>query len=566
MESSSSRAFLRCTFTVLLTVMLISGSGLAANAQQATPGITASPAAALPVQSVPPQPVACAEHYQLPSGFTDGQNIDCATITVPAFHGESGSPQISLFYMDVHATGGNPASEPLIVLAGGPGQPGQVLLKTLLPPGQDNPSSLADLLTRQDVILLDQRGTGASEPNLACPGDAVTGLLPPGRGQGTETPAATPAGTPTPVTLPPWDEIAKSTIQCLQGFQSAGIDLSAINTEQNAADVATLIASLNRGQADLYGVSYGTLLGQTIISRYPDMVRSAVLASVLPTDVNFFTGQLQAFNDSLSVIFTACAADAECGQKYPDLDGALDRAYQQLSSAPVTVPATDPNSGAQVPVVINGDVFMQLVYQLAFGSAGYIEPALISSVANGDYSRLAKLAPIALSSEGINTGMLFATDCQDTVPGTTADDVRALVNGGTIRPAVAQGLGAQILSYYTICDALNLPTGAIADASLTSDVPTLLATGQLDPVTPPQYADDVASNLTNAQVVTLPALGHDPLTSLGPCGAKIIDSYLDDAASKVDTICAADLSLDFSPDQQGGSTATPATGTATPVG
>ena len=566
MDVLSSGAFSRRAFAVLLITMLISGSGLAASAQPATPGGAASPVAALPVQAVRPQPVACADHYQLPSGFTDGKNIDCATITVPAFHGEIGSPQISLFYMDVHATGSNLVKEPLVVLAGGPGQPGQVLLKTLLPPTKDTPSSLADLLTRQDVILIDQRGTGASEPNLACPGDVVPGLVPPGGGQGPASPAATPASPPMPITLPPWDEIAQGTIQCLQGFQSAGIDLSAVNTQQNAADVATLIASLNRGPADLYGVSYGTLLGQAVNALYPDMVRSAVLASVLPTDVNFFTGQLQAFNDSLSVIFTECAADAKCDRKYPDLDGALDQAYEHLSSSPVTVPATDPNSGVQVPVVISGDVFMQLVYRLDFGSAGYVEPAVISSVANGDYSLLAKLAPIALSSEGINTGMLFATDCQDLLPGTTADDVNALLNSGMIRPAVAQGLGQQILSYYTICDALNLPTGAIAEASLTSDVPTLLATGQLDPITPPRYADDVTGNLGQAQVVTLPALGHDPLTTAGPCGAKIIDSYLTDLASKVDTSCAAGFALDFVPDQQGSGTATPAGSTPTPVG
>lgn len=76
-------------------------------------------------------------------------------------------------------------------------------------------SSLADLLARQNVILLDQRGTGPSGPNLACPGDVVPGLVPPGGGQGVATAAAPPVGTPTPIALPPWGEIAQSTIQCM---------------------------------------------------------------------------------------------------------------------------------------------------------------------------------------------------------------------------------------------------------------------------------------------------------------------------------------------------------------
>lgn len=114
---------MHCALAVILTLVLVGGLRFGACAQPATPGGTALPVAA-PVQAVAPQPVARADHYQLPSGFTDGQNINCATITVPAFHDESGSPQISLVYMDVHATGSNPVSEPY--RAGGSGQPGQV--------------------------------------------------------------------------------------------------------------------------------------------------------------------------------------------------------------------------------------------------------------------------------------------------------------------------------------------------------------------------------------------------------------------------------------------------------
>ena len=556
---------------ILLALIIATGSTGLAVAQDATPAATPVAGRATPdlaPGAVEPNP--CATRYQIPEAFVDGENISCGYLAVPAFPGDPGSPVMRLHVIRLAATGAEPRPEPLVILTGGPGQNGGILLPLFLPATDEMPISYAPLLENQEVVLLDQRGTGASEPALTCPGDVTPLVVPPGiqPAEGTPaagTPEATPIGTPAGevpvITIPGPDEVAASVVQCLQGIQAAGVDLSAFNTENNAADVAALIGALGTGRADIYGISYGSYLGERVITRYPELVRSAVLASVVAPDTDIFVRQVTGLDESLTETFALCAADPECAAANPDLDSALQAAYDRLTAEPVVAEVSDPASGATAGIAIDGATFLQLIYLLAFTSQPYGVPPVITQVAAGEDSLLEVLAPLIVQPGGLATGLLSAVYCQDFAQ--DLDLGQTLADAG-VRPVLAAGFTTSWSTFNSVCNAVDLPLADDGADAVDSDVPTLLVSGGLDTITPAEDATSLLASLPAGQQITFDVLSHDPGTVGGACSIGLIDIYLAAPEQPVDATCAAQITLDMSPPgfyDDGG-----ATPVATPIG
>lgn len=546
--------------SLLLVLALAFASVAPALAQSGTP--EATPITGTEAESTL-APTPCTTRYLLPAGFTDGENVDCSYLSVPAFPGEAGSPVLRLHVMRVHATTATPAEEPLILLTGGPGQAAGPLLALFAPPTEEQPISYAGLLERQDVILLDQRGTGASEPALTCATDVIPTLLPPPSPDGATPAAATPAATPgpaaTPVTIaaPTDDQITQGLVSCLQSYRAAGIDLTAFTTENDATDVSALITALGVPRADLYGISFGSFLGERVISRYPDQIRSAALTSIVAPDTDILVRQSTGFDETLTEIFDLCTADPDCIAANPDLEAALTAGYERLATTPAVVDVTDPASGQVFGVEIDGATYLSMLYLLVFTSNSYGVPTTITSVADGDDSILESLAPLLLSGTGTSSGLLTTTYCLDFASGV---DLEAVLTGAGVRQTLIDGFSSNFTTTNDACAALGLPMSPADQDAVESDVPTLLVSGGLDPITPSEDADVVLADLPNGQAVTIEAVGHDPVTSAGPCGVAILSSFLADPDTGVDASCASGLTLDVSPDLGGGGTpeATPA--------
>ncbi len=549
--------------SLALALVLIFGSASMTLAQSGTPAVPPGS----PATSSALEPVPCSTRYQIAEPFIDGLTLDCSFLSVPAFPGETGSPVLRLHVMRLHAATATPAAEPLILLTGGPGQGAGSLLPLFAPATQERPISYATLLDRQDVILLDQRGTGASEPVLACQGDVSPGLLPPPPASGATPVAASPiatlaGATPAPIVPPTADQTAQFLVSCLRAYQGAGIDLSAFNTENNAADVAALITALGVPQADLYGISYGSFLGERVISRYPSMIRSAVLASVVAPDTDIFVSQIEGFNQVLGDVFGLCAADPECAASNPNPEEDLEKAYQRLASAPATLNVTDPASSQTFAVVTDGTTYLTLLYLAAFGSASYLIPPMITAVAMGDDALISAVAALLVTPTGIASGLLASVYCQDFA---SDIDLDATLEATGVRPVLIDGFTGSWTSQNLVCDSLALPVAAADADAVQSDVPTLLVSGEFDPITPPENATALIGALPNGREVTINAIGHDPITSSGPCGVQLLSAFLAAPTAELDTACASQLSLDMSPDEL--QAATPAaTPLATPIG
>ncbi|MEJ7839780.1 MAG: alpha/beta hydrolase, partial [Thermomicrobiales bacterium] len=316
---------------------------------------------------------------------------------------------------------------------------------------------------------------------------------------------------------------------------------------------------------DLYGISYGTYLGLTVMRDHPEVVRSSILSSPLPLEANVFSGQVIGLSDALQGVFDACNNDPECVAAFPNIEDDFEKVIVDLSAEPLVVDITDPVSGEVIPFPVDAPTFAQLLYLSVFiGPLIEAVVPLIGVTAAGDPTALEQILPIILTpagSSGTSTGVLYTLFCNDEAPYTSDEEVASEVEDADMLPEVADesifaGLSA---TTFDICSAWGIDTGpGTQNDPVRSDIPTLFVTGQFDPIIPPEYGEILESELSNSFLVNFENQGHDPLTNVGECGLTVIDTFLEDPATGPDTACVDEQVLDLTPDEPASPEATPA--------
>lgn len=478
-----------------------------------------------------------------PKDLTAGEDFTCAVLTVPKDHEEPDGPQIELFVIQLPSTSDDPAPEPIVFLAGGPGQAGNMQLAQFSNELPEPIASFSPLLETHDVVLIDQRGTGLSQPSLACPADLAMAATPEATPADQDAQPQAPSGAESPIDLYG---------DCDDALTDAGVDLTVFNTSQNAADIDALRQAIGADKVNLFGTSYGSWLAQVVMRDFPDAVSSVVLNSPVPPQSNLFAGQLTAFQGALDASQRGCDADPECAAAFPDLAAQLEQVVADLNAEPLTVTIEDPMSGESVDIPVDGSLFMFVVYQMHFiGPFVPLVAPLIASIAEGEDEGLVELLPVVLStSAGISSGFYYSVICQDEVPFTSEDEVLAEAEeAGVSQLVIENGSGAVSTDVFELCADWELPASADTENEpVTSDLPTLIVTGVYDPITPNAYGEEILETLSNATLVESGVAGHDPLSSSGTCGVDVIISFVSDPEADLDASCLTDASPDFSPE------------------
>jgi pimeloyl-ACP methyl ester carboxylesterase len=242
----------------------------------------------------------------------------CGLVNVPSNHASPGGPTISLAVLILPSTGTNPEPDPLFWAQGGPGGSTVSDLKWL---AHDSP-----LRVHRDMVLFDQRGTGNSVPSLDCP----------------EWETSAVSASENDLTQQEAERIQLEAVSaCRRRLQGAGVMLSDFNTRENAADVEGP-PGLGYDKVNLYGVSYGTELALNFMRSFPTSLRSAILDSVVPPQVNVETEAYRSFDHALTELFDACRADSECRQAYPNLEQTYTDLSARLAAGPVALRSVDP--------------------------------------------------------------------------------------------------------------------------------------------------------------------------------------------------------------------------------
>src|SRR3972149_6467901 len=144
---------------------------------------------------------------------------------------------------------------------------------------------------------------------------------------------------------------------------SEGVNLPSYRSAESAADVNDLRLALEYEQWNIYGVSYGTRLGLTVMRDFPQGVRSVVLDSSYPLQANLYTGIQANARRALDVFFNGCAADPGGTASYPYLREVFFQTIDDLNANPVVETIVNPLTGYRYEsVVLGGDGLPDIVF------------------------------------------------------------------------------------------------------------------------------------------------------------------------------------------------------------
>lgn len=437
-----------------------------------------------------------------------GLSMRCGWVRVPERRGHGGRT-ISLAVAVLSAGPTVPSSDtaPTILLAGGPGQGAiDTILNTFAevdryhrepPTDQVGLAILADVsaaldewrrsMERRPLVLLDQRGTGHSEPSMEC----------------TES----------------------DLVACRARLVNNGADLAGYTTEENADDVAAVATALGHEKVNLDGGSYGTRLGLEVLRRHGDIVRAAVLESVAPPQLSMDVEAVRHYGQNLSRLFDACAADPGCATAHPALESTFYRAVADLDANPL---AGEAFTGQDLRrTVWNGLYDWRVIPWL---------PGLITAAERRDTAVVSEFLRRTSqpANDGLADGMRWSIECSGT-EAVTLTDLQAA--GGDLRPAIRDAVVADFAGMLATCQTWNVPAAdAVSRRPVVSDRPVLLLSGEFDSGTPREYAEEAARTLSHATSVVLPGLGH---TSgyFTPCGQQLRQRFLDAPDAPLGATC-----------------------------
>src|SRR5450432_4004733 len=282
-------------------------------------------------------------HYDSTPCQFDGADqfkVDCGMLTVLEDRSQPNGPTIQVAVAVFHALGHNPKPDPIIYLDGGPG------IHTLDLAAYTFHDPFSGFARNRDFIMFDQRGVGLSQPVLDCP-------------ETTQALDSTVAADLTSKERQAADDQALA--ECHDRLVKAGVNLAAYNTAENAADVNDLRLALGYKSWNLYGISYGTRLALTIMRDFPDGIRSVILDSTLPLQVDLYAKLPGNADRAFQVFFQGCLKEASCNAAYPELDKVFYTLVDKLNKTPVIIHARQ-RSGRTVTtrdVKIDGDLFIQ---------------------------------------------------------------------------------------------------------------------------------------------------------------------------------------------------------------
>ncbi len=416
----------------------------------------------------------------------------------------------------------NRRDDPIIYLSGGPGVVAAGYVDRLKDHG---------VRDHRDLYILEQRGIGFSDD--FCPEFSNV------------DPATQNAET--------YDESARASLKvletCFQRAQTAGVDLSGYSTIENARDVKALRRALGYNEWNMWGISYGSVLGQAYLHEDPEGIRAAVIDAIVPIDpaINF-QGIARYYQRVLTILSDLCADDADCAANFPDFESRLKQAIQTVEVEPIRVPnALDqelfPSGETTIFLdIIAGLPFIQFYEQDNYPTLPALIDALATIVDERDYERFRILTSAEGTSGfgGMSPGMYNAIACNDGWVTTYRESferdaadhpVLSLING----PLWAAD------EIVALCAKYGMPPRDAADyAPRPIDTRTIIAEGAMDPITPPPFAEAILPNFANGTYVEWPYAGHGPTRSM-ECAGAFLTAFFDDPNGDLDTSCADEM-------------------------
>jgi pimeloyl-ACP methyl ester carboxylesterase len=412
-----------------------------------------------------------------------GRTIDLNVVVLPAFDPRN-------------------KAEPLFDLAGGPGVASTSAATFYATQGKE-------YRRKHDIVLVDQRGTGQSNPLTA-----------------------------EPVKKAPQDYLREmypvDYVKNLRGTLEQHADLTQYTTSIAMDDLDEVRSWLGYERINLFGLSYGSRAVLVYLRQHPDHVHTATIMGVVPTYLTMPLYHSQAAARAMELLLQECERDSTCHQGFAQIRSDWQNVLSQLGREPARLLYSRTDKGAPVTVEIQRDIFAEKVRTWMYGrdKARRI-PFIVHQAAQGDFGPFLREAMSSSISDSIADGMYLSVTCAEDVPFIDQAEAAKLNEGnpfGNYR-VFQQTRACSLWSQGKIPMDYHDP--------VSSNIPVLIFSGNMDPVTPPQRGEEVAQYLPNSRHVIIPQAGHgvDGLSDQGCVDRIIIELINKGKARDLDTSC-----------------------------
>jgi len=464
--------------------------------------------------------------------------IECGLLQVPENREKPDSRFIELHFVKVNTTWDDEADEeeteadepgpapgkrddPVVYLTGGPGARVTYYVKRLKEHG---------LVKHRDLYILEQRGIGYSDD--FCP---YYHIRKPEAGNVATFEEHLQAG-------------IDADIECAVNATAKGVDLAGYNSFENARDVKALRRALGFDQWNVWGISYGSILGQAYLEVDPEGIRAIALDAIMPLDVRNNTWAWQSvswYDRDLQKLDELCQGQKDCAKRYPDLGERVRQAIVSVRDNPIVVDIKDNEAFPTGKAYFFTDVVGFLPFAFMYEQSNYPGlPGLIYAWADAVERREETLfKALALvggrlfdGSPGMSNAILCLDgDIEAQVTAGTADIEAHPILGSAIGSVAAYQKGADLCREYGMA-----PRDAAEYIAVETDLPALLIEGDMDPITPPPLAKAILPGFANAIYLEFPWAGHGPSRSV-ECAGDMLNLFFDQPAAEPDLSCVDEM-------------------------
>jgi pimeloyl-ACP methyl ester carboxylesterase len=442
---------------------------------------------------------------------------ECATLPVPLDRNAPEGPKLELSVVVIRARGGEASAPPLLLLAGGPGQAASTAYPPIL-------ALLPDVARTRDVVLVDQRGTGRSAP-IDCPDD-----------EDELQDAFHPRG------------IERAARRCVGELGAVAGDLNHYDTPSAVADLEDVRIALGADSIDLYGSSYGSRLALAYARRHPARVRAMILDAVAPPSLRIPLPLARDAQRAFDAMVARCQADPGCAQAFPDPGRDFATVVERLAE-PRKIPVQHPTTGAVEELTLSREAVALALRSLLYSpELTALMPLTLSQLVAGRWNGfVAQVAVLAAGiEEGMSMGLFLSVVCREDVPRIGDDEIEPATEGTFLGRALIDEL-------RDACALWPVEPAPPADEPPLSVIfsPVLLASGEVDPVTPPPWAEEVAAALPHGRHLVVPGAAHG--TAIRSCMPELLWRFLEAPAEVqgLDANCLRDEAPRFFVDFSG---------------
>jgi pimeloyl-ACP methyl ester carboxylesterase len=383
-----------------------------------------------------------------------------------------------------------PAPDPIFYLAGGPGGGAAKMARFIREP-------FRTLQTDRDIVLVDQRGTGDSNPLDCKPDEAKL-----------ETDLKAPL---------------ERLRACVAAYP-AKADVRLYTTPIAMDDLDDVRQFLGYEKIDLYGGSYGSRAAIVYTRRHAPHVRAAILDGVVPTDMRIPLYMARDGERALQLLIHDCDADPACHKRFPDLGDKFTWLLASLDVNPRRLHVTHPRTGADLEITLTRGALSNILFAALYSPrTAALIPLLIERADKEDYQGFLALASNDEMAGYVSEGLQFSVLCSEDAP--------RIEPGSIERETANTFFGPQMAEWrMRVCG--FWPRGQVDPAyydDLESSVPALILSGELDPITPPSWGQRVASHWKNSRHVIVPGAGHGAASS--GCVMKLMREFLNQGSA-----------------------------------